>query len=607
MTIPLPEGPSGPHRDAKRLGGLAARFAAAVERVRAANRRIAGNADVQTNALREMHATAQSAARELGETIAVVGTARTDVGGAQEAVVSADDQIARLSNAVGELASSSRAGLEAIQGLLEVVERITTMVSYVEDVSERTNLLALNAAIEAARAGEHGRGFAVVATEVRKLADSTRSTTREMNALLAEIRQRADATRDVAVRSDEAVKASSTAADAGTLALQAISGAVAGVLGALDHVDRAMQAQAARSEELGRTAESLLTTARAHQSDAAESDLSGGVLDFHTAELSAAVAPNAIARRTGMLRAATILMGSPAAEALERFRALVAERTGGAVHVELDIPYRGKGKGETQALLDLASGELDLASVGCPVASNVLPDAQLFGLPFLFDSPRHAFAVLDGPFGREVLEQAAGAGLAAFGYCENGMRHFSNALRPIRRPDDLRGMRLRVQQAAVYLYLADALGAFAKPIPYVRLHEALRNGEADGQENPLTNTRASKLDDVQRYLTLSAHSYDPQIVLGNAESFERLGERRGIVEGALSEALAWHRARAREMERDALAYLRSRMEVNELTPEERRAFVEAARPVYDRLAALVGERRIAALRAAAEAVPAAAR
>ena len=132
------------------------------------------------------------------------------------------------------------------------------------------------------------------------------------------------------------------------------------------------------------------------------------------------------------------------------------------------------------------------------------------------------------------------------------MRHFTSTAHPIRTPDDVRGLRLRVQEAPVYLHFAEALGAIATTVPYFKLPAALENGDAQAQENPLTNIRSLDLPRVQRYLTLSAHSYTPQIVFANPATMERLGSDRAIVEEALRDAMSWHRARAREMEREAL-------------------------------------------------------
>jgi tripartite ATP-independent transporter DctP family solute receptor len=588
--------------DAHELTGIAAQMSAAIEHLRSMTQHIAANSRQQAASLRDVVDTTRNATRELAGTTAIVRGVRDDVSDAQAAVSVASRQIDDLARTVGSLADHGRAAAGAIEELLGVSARISSAVKFVEDVSERTNLLALNASIEAARAGVHGRSFGVVAHEMRKLAESTRTATTEMKDLLREIGDKAGAATEVARGTDDAAALGATASSLAEQALVSISSAVRSVAGAFERVDETIAGQASRTEELERVSQGVLDISRAHHTAASESTLSVNSLAHHVKRLATAVAAGGPMRRHDVLRVATILNDSPSAEAWQRFASLVHDRTGGSISVELDIPYTGKGRGEVNAFDDLVSGELALASVGCSVTSNVLPAAQIFDLPFLFDTPEHAFAVLDSPLGNEMLESAAAVGLLAYGYLENGMRHFTSTERPIRTPDDVRGLRLRVQEAPVYLHFAEALGAIATTAPYFKLPDALQSGDAQAQENPLTNIRGLDLPRVQRYLTLSAHSYTPQIVFANPAAMQRLGSDRPIVEDALRDAISWHRARAREMEREALAWLRARMEVIELDAAAREAFRVAAAPVDAHIEKLVGGDRCARIRAAAAAL-----
>jgi tripartite ATP-independent transporter DctP family solute receptor len=588
--------------EAQELAGLTAQMSAAIDHLRGITRQIAGNARQQAASLREVVETTREAAHELAGTMGVVRAVREDVSDANASLGVASVQIEQLRQSVDGLAEQSRAGAQAIEELLAVSARISEAVSFVEDVSQQTNLLALNASIEAARAGVHGRGFAVVATEMRKLADSTRTATTQMNVLLREIGAKAGAATDVARGTEEAARLGADSSSLAQQALASIASAVGSVATSFERVDATIAAQASSTEELERASRGVLDISRSHHTAAAESTLSVNALAHHVKRLASGVGP-AVVRRPGVLRVATILNDSPSAAAWQHFARLVRERAGGAVTVELEIPYTGKGRGEVNAFDDLISGELALASVGCSVAGNVIPAAQLFELPFLFDSPEHAFAVLDSPAGRDVLDEAPAVGLIAYGYLENGMRHFTSSAQPVRTPEDVRGLRLRVMEAPVYLYFAEALGAIATPVPYFKLADALRTGDAQAQENPLTNIRGLDLPRVQRYLTLSAHSYTPQIVFANPAAMDALGSQRALVEEALREAMAWHRARAREMERDALAWLRARMEIVELDARARDAFRAATVASVDRhIEALVGRGRCAKLRSAAAAI-----
>jgi hypothetical protein len=192
--------------------------------------------------------------------------------------------------------------------------------------------------------------------------------------------------------------------------------------------------------------------------------------------------------------------------------------------------------------------------------------------------------VLDGGLGTYVLRAFEPFGLRGMGYFENGIRHLTNSLRPVAAPADVRGMRVRIQDSVVYLALMHALRASPKVIPFERVHEALQRGDVDAQENPLPNILGAKMHEVQRHLTLTAHAYNTQIVLAHAAALERLsGEDRAIVEQALRDVIPWHRGVSAEDDRRALERLRTLMEVRELSPDERGAFVQSAYFVWERI------------------------
>jgi len=163
---------------------------------------------------------------------------------------------------------------------------------------------------------------------------------------------------------------------------------------------------------------------------------------------------------------------------------------------------------DVEMLQAVQIGALDITvnSQG-PLATIVL-EAAIFGLPFLFTMPQEAWQILDGPTGDKLAALAENQGLKVLAWWDNGIRHITNNLRPIKQPTDLRGIKLRTPKDPMTIDIFNALGANPTPIAFGELYLALRQGTVDGQENPLVNIWSSKLYEVQKYISLSGHKYE---------------------------------------------------------------------------------------------------
>ena len=147
--------------------------------------------------------------------------------------------------------------------------------------------------------------------------------------------------------------------------------------------------------------------------------------------------------------------------------------------------------------------------------AGVVPEFNLVGLPFLFRDLEHAYKVVDGPVGAKLDEAANKKGLVVLALLDNGILHTSNNNRPIVKPEDLQGIKVRTPPDAMTLDIFKALGANPGPLAFSELYIALQQGVFDGQENPLMNVYSSKLYEVQKYISLTGHKYETTPLLAS--------------------------------------------------------------------------------------------
>jgi tripartite ATP-independent transporter DctP family solute receptor len=195
--------------------------------------------------------------------------------------------------------------------------------------------------------------------------------------------------------------------------------------------------------------------------------------------------------------------------------------------------------------------------------SSVVPDVGVFNIPFLFRDLPHAYAVLDGPIGASFNQRFAAKDLVMLAWGENGLRHITNARHPIASPEDIKGLKMRVPQSQVLVTAFQALGVETAPLPFPQLYEALRSGKFDGEENPIATIQAAKFDQVQKFLTLSGHAYDPAVFVMAPDVFDELSgdDKAHFVAAAKAGAAASRRFAAETAVAGIAALLKAGMTV----------------------------------------------
>ncbi|WP_434290989.1 TRAP transporter substrate-binding protein [Celeribacter sp. SCSIO 80788] len=273
--------------------------------------------------------------------------------------------------------------------------------------------------------------------------------------------------------------------------------------------------------------------------------------------------------------------------AAEKFRDLVAERSDGAITVEI---FPNATLGDERTLLEgMQIGTVDMGVITNGPVSNFLEDMAVFELPFLFPSPEAAYSVLDGEIGQELLGRLEEVNLKGLAYAERGFRNLTNSKRAVETPADLDGLRIRVMENPVYIDTFRELGADAIPMAWTEALTGMQQGTIDGQENPVGVVYSFKLNETQTNMTMTRHTYAPAIFVMGMPKWTQLSEEaQGIISQAAQDAAEYERALNAELEGEQLAALKE-AGMNVVENADLSAFSAAVQPVYDKYGEKFGD------------------
>jgi TRAP-type transport system periplasmic protein len=290
----------------------------------------------------------------------------------------------------------------------------------------------------------------------------------------------------------------------------------------------------------------------------------------------------------------------PQGQGAKKFADIVEQKSGGKIKVRL-FPS-GQLGGDLQTVSALQGGTIDLTVLNAGLLVGQVKEFGLFDLPFLFESGKEADAVVDGPFGRKLADLLPAKNLMSLGYWELGFRNLTNSRRPVTKLEEIQGLKVRVVQSPLYIDLFNTLGANAVPLPFPELYTALEQKTVDGQENPVTLINTSKFYEVQKHLTLTRHTYNPQIVIFSKRVWDRLdAEEKKLIEDAAQEARTFQREFSREQETKALEAVKAAgMQVVELPAAEVTRIREKVQPVIKKFSDGVNEATVKELYAEIE-------
>ncbi|MFH1057222.1 MAG: DctP family TRAP transporter solute-binding subunit [Pseudomonadota bacterium] len=281
---------------------------------------------------------------------------------------------------------------------------------------------------------------------------------------------------------------------------------------------------------------------------------------------------------------------------VDAFAKYVNEKTNGEIEVKT-FPFGQLGSERSMAE-QVQAGTLEMASITTAVMQNYVPQTAVMDLPFAFPSRKVAYAVIDDPeWQKKFFGYLPKKGFIGIGWTENEIRDITNTKRPIRKPEDVAGLKIRVMNSPVYMDTFKQLGASPVGIPFPELYSALQQGVIDAQENPLYTSILIKATEITKFATKTQHIVTECIQIVNPDFWEKLKpEQQKIFREAAALALKVNREETAK-DFDKLPKLgisiaeyckQNSVQVVDLTPAERKAFADAVKPVWTKYRDVVG-------------------
>jgi C4-dicarboxylate-binding protein DctP len=291
-----------------------------------------------------------------------------------------------------------------------------------------------------------------------------------------------------------------------------------------------------------------------------------------------------------------VAVNTPKGKGAEMFKKLAEERTNGRVKVEV-YPNSSLFKdGEEMEALQLGSVQMlapSLAKFG-PLGVR---EFEVFDLPYMFDNVDDLHKVQEGVVGKALFKKLESKGIVGLAYWDNGFKDMS-ANKPLRKPEDMKGLKMRIQSSKVLDGEMRSLGALPQVMAFSEVYQAMQTGVVDGSENPPSNFYTQKMHEVQKYLTLTDHGVIEYAVIVNKKFWDGLpADIRTALESAMKDATKYSNDIAKKENDDALAAVKAsgKTEIITLSPQEKAAWKKAMVGVHRENESRIGKETIDAV------------
>ncbi len=270
----------------------------------------------------------------------------------------------------------------------------------------------------------------------------------------------------------------------------------------------------------------------------------------------------------------------PVHKGMEFMKQRLEELSGGKVTIDI-YPSSVLGS-EIECIEQLRNGSLAMTKTSAAAIENFVPEMSVFGMPFLFRDEAHYWAVLNSDLGRELLQKGNAQYLLGLCYYDSGSRNFYTKSRPVRTPDDLRGLKIRVMNSPTSVEMVQRFGASAVPIAWGELYTALAQGTVDGAENNPPSFTSNRHYEVCKHFTLNAHSRIPDVLMVSTIVWNKLDpEVQGWLQQAADESSEFQRHLWEEKTAESLE--QARAEGVTVYEVDQALFAEKVQPMYDEL------------------------
>lgn len=272
--------------------------------------------------------------------------------------------------------------------------------------------------------------------------------------------------------------------------------------------------------------------------------------------------------------------GYPNTIAMDKFAELLSEKSGGKM--TLKMYHSGTLGSQPDAIEQVRIGGLEIGNFNLGPLGPIVPEANVVSLPFIFKDTDHMWRVLDGKAGDIINEGMTKFGLVPLAWYDAGARSFYNSKKPIQKPADVAGMKVRVMNNDLYSGMIAALGGNPSPMAFAEVYQSLKTGVVDGAENNWPSYESTGHFEVASFYSNSQHLIIPETLCINAAVYKKLSaEDQKILKEAAQESAMLQRKLWKEREKASeKKVLAAGVKLNQIP--DKSAFQAAMKPVYDK-------------------------